>query len=470
MCIRDRYQRRVHGGLNQRIRARTFHQTNNKPLNRLDLQQQQQPSQSHCRQQQRNQRNQLAHSLQHRSVLYKMFYNIKIDLSRLEHHGYATKTRTKIKIPTTTVNKSSSGKNTPRGEASPRNNSNQPFYYLPKRPQISTAPLNERWKPSTSQVTPQSMTASQSNIFFQSPFAQAAKTQASSPSKNATKDRFFKSEYGPKVFKRQASQRAYVSPENLAAAVSEQSTQVPKLAKLPKSPPESSGGGRKFRILTKNLYATGSNDAATTMMKTSANMNANNVTNTSAAMADKADASDAANFFRTNLNKYRVKSRVSGDLSHIQRNIMAAQSQPKKSPQDNQEELNRFEAKISRLIKTRMQEARFQDEYFQDYNVRDLHFVKKRQQIERLFGNESLTFDERKNVFRKLLLEFHPDKNFHEKELAENIFHYLHTNKDRFLRSRENLETIKKRAWNHRSAKMEHAETVYEDWDQMSYI
>jgi len=45
----------------------------------------------------------------------------------------------------------------------------------------------------------------------------------------------------------------------------------------------------------------------------------------------------------------------------------------------------------------------------------------------------SLTLDERKNLYKQMILQYHPDKTKHKKEFAEEIFNYLQTNKSKFI-------------------------------------
>lgn len=56
--------------------------------------------------------------------------------------------------------------------------------------------------------------------------------------------------------------------------------------------------------------------------------------------------------------------------------------------------------------------------------------------INTMFGlelNENSTIEERKGIFKNLLLEYHPDKKKHDKEITQEIFNFLQVNKTLFI-------------------------------------
>ena len=46
-----------------------------------------------------------------------------------------------------------------------------------------------------------------------------------------------------------------------------------------------------------------------------------------------------------------------------------------------------------------------------------------------------MTSEEKKNLFKQLMLEYHPDKTNYSKELSEEIFNFLVNNKLDFIGS-----------------------------------
>ena len=64
---------------------------------------------------------------------------------------------------------------------------------------------------------------------------------------------------------------------------------------------------------------------------------------------------------------------------------------------------------------------------------KQVKLLRKKVEISNIFNSRVLKGDEKKANFRQLMLEFHPDKTRHEAQFAMTIFHFLQSNKERFL-------------------------------------
>jgi hypothetical protein len=66
-----------------------------------------------------------------------------------------------------------------------------------------------------------------------------------------------------------------------------------------------------------------------------------------------------------------------------------------------------------------------------------ISILKRKIAINSMFGmqlkNKASTVEERKQMYKNLLLEFHPDKKKHDKEIAEEICNYLVISKHLFI-------------------------------------
>jgi len=62
-----------------------------------------------------------------------------------------------------------------------------------------------------------------------------------------------------------------------------------------------------------------------------------------------------------------------------------------------------------------------------------VRLLKKKVEISKVFSLKNMDDEDRKAYYRNLLLEFHPDKCKHDPEFSVAIFHFLQTNKERFI-------------------------------------
>ena len=65
-----------------------------------------------------------------------------------------------------------------------------------------------------------------------------------------------------------------------------------------------------------------------------------------------------------------------------------------------------------------------------------IEILKKKIAINNIMGSlrsERPPLEERKNIYKNLLLEYHPDKGNYEKEIAEDLFNYLQMSKHMFI-------------------------------------
>jgi len=62
-----------------------------------------------------------------------------------------------------------------------------------------------------------------------------------------------------------------------------------------------------------------------------------------------------------------------------------------------------------------------------------VRLLKKKVEISKVFGSKHMDEEDKKVYYRNLLLEFHPDKCKHDTEFSNAMFHFLQSNKERFL-------------------------------------
>jgi len=62
-----------------------------------------------------------------------------------------------------------------------------------------------------------------------------------------------------------------------------------------------------------------------------------------------------------------------------------------------------------------------------------VRLLKKKVEISKVFSLKNMDEEDKKAYYRNLLLEFHPDKCKHDTEFSVAIFHFLQSNKERFI-------------------------------------
>jgi len=62
-----------------------------------------------------------------------------------------------------------------------------------------------------------------------------------------------------------------------------------------------------------------------------------------------------------------------------------------------------------------------------------VRLLKKKVEISKVFSLKNMDDEDKKAYYRNLLLEFHPDKCKHDPEFSVAIFHFLQSNKERFI-------------------------------------
>lgn len=64
--------------------------------------------------------------------------------------------------------------------------------------------------------------------------------------------------------------------------------------------------------------------------------------------------------------------------------------------------------------------------------IEDVKKARVKKHINKIFLDMNLDTKDKKLIFKQLLFEFHPDKNFHEPQFSSDIFNYLQENKKFF--------------------------------------
>ncbi len=142
---------------------------------------------------------------------------------------------------------------------------------------------------------------------------------------------------------------------------------------------------------------------------------------------------ESRGIFMINKKKYKIKapetalfSKTSGFQERKEINFIKEQAKlqvyRKRLSSPNQKMLGIGEADI---LQKKRGEWTKEDEAKVDVLRRKVEIFNKFQ--------PSLTLDERKNLYKQMILKYHPDKTKHKKEFAEEIFNYLQLNKAKFI-------------------------------------
>ena len=149
---------------------------------------------------------------------------------------------------------------------------------------------------------------------------------------------------------------------------------------------------------------------------------------------DSASEKTLTDFFAANKKKYKIMRRTGNfnkganakdpDIELIKQSVKITGQRRSKlglALKDDLKEMGEIN-----LTKKSGQPLTVEDE-------RQVKLLRKKVEISNVFNSRALREEEKKMSYRQLILEFHPDKTRHESQFAMAIFHFLQSNKERFL-------------------------------------